>query len=137
MRRRSTEGPMRVVTCILVVLTLSACESNDPWEALDVKADGVTINAERAITGPWLVVKWTLRPGSQGEACLVVRPTEIRPAAATPTTAQRCIDNAVQTFGTDSWGYYRHNACWIKPPTGTCNRTVDALPVGTPTRWDT
>jgi hypothetical protein len=121
----------------LIVSICSACESNDPNEALDFEAGGVTIDAQRAVTGHWKVMKGNRVSRAEGGACLVVRYNEMWPGGPAATNEEECTGNAMLVFGAGSYGYYlADGSCWIKPPTGNCNRTIDAVNAKTPTRWD-
>jgi hypothetical protein len=135
-----SEAIMRPADCALLAMLVSACsacQSNDPNESIDVVPGGITIDAQRAITGHWSVVEGKRVSRAKGGACMVVRYNEMWPGGPGATNEQECTGNAVLIWGVGSYGYYLSDGtCWIKPPTGTCNRTIDAKNAKAPTRWD-
>ena len=130
---------MRPTHYAVLLLFISASTSSqpfDPYEGLDVQAGTVTIDAAKAVTGHWKVIAGAKRSRAEGGACAVVHLNEVWPSAPAVANLNDCIDRSVKVFGTGSYGYFDAGQCWIKPPHGTCNRSLDAAMAQTPTRWD-
>ena len=131
----------RAYALIPALLIIAGCNSNDPWESLDVVPGDVTLDPAKGLTGHWRIIEGGLISRGVGGACMVVNLKELQQGMPPPTSQADCETRAINLFGGKAYGYYLANEgpqgqCWIKPEAGTCIRSNDAIPRRMPTRWD-